>query len=474
MPAPATKCKTKSAWNKNQICLDYLSGKCNVNRYHCKFIHPELKVDRDSPLLQSKPGQPNVCKIYVLTGYCKFGNHCRDFHPALGEVPQPKALPPQQPLKLKKQRAKDGDQHPEWHGMETGSLRDSESCGTQEPMTPTTCTDPMTPWDPQTPPSPMSPVTPTLPMSCTSTVSSFSPLILSPGCALVCTGTSMPQLTVILSRLTEIRLEPVFRDLLRLMDSDRLLLPFGVVSVVLSKAISESKPMIALHVELCRRLLETVDPDEVNATNIFDLAMSLLMSSLLQPAGDEQSQDMIHTRQIGSLNVMAELYNNGMIGSTHINSVISWLVHNTQQTHDQAMYVLSVELLCDILASVDEKFKDECPGEHAKALLGLTSTVQGHRSWLLHNAKQVGEQAAGAVSVELLCNILSSVHDKLKVECPDQHAQALLDLTATVQGHSNRLKTLAMTVCQLSSVEASPPALQVHSPYANKSGESTA
>jgi len=57
------------------LCLDYLNGTCGRMRAHCKYYHP-------------KPGEVvpehhsnDVCEVWALSGFCKFGSKCRKQHP---------------------------------------------------------------------------------------------------------------------------------------------------------------------------------------------------------------------------------------------------------------------------------------------------------------------------------------------------------------------------------------------------------
>jgi len=58
--------------------LDYLKGLCNRRRWKCKYAHPQL------PALQISPfASDSVCKVWLVTGCCKFGDECHFLHPQL-------------------------------------------------------------------------------------------------------------------------------------------------------------------------------------------------------------------------------------------------------------------------------------------------------------------------------------------------------------------------------------------------------
>eukprot|EP01006_Ploeotia_vitrea_P029734 TRINITY_DN62216_c0_g1_i2.p1 TRINITY_DN62216_c0_g1~~TRINITY_DN62216_c0_g1_i2.p1 ORF type:complete len:197 (-),score=23.77 TRINITY_DN62216_c0_g1_i2:740-1330(-) len=68
------------------ICLDYLRGDCGKHRESCTYAHPELHVltERTNMIVDGK----KVCPVWALTGFCKFGPRCRQYHPHLeGAVP---------------------------------------------------------------------------------------------------------------------------------------------------------------------------------------------------------------------------------------------------------------------------------------------------------------------------------------------------------------------------------------------------
>ena len=67
--------KAAKKGKKSAICLDYLTGMCLYERYHCKYLH--VKVPHLHPELGVK-----VCQTFILTGYCKFAKDCYNYHPA--------------------------------------------------------------------------------------------------------------------------------------------------------------------------------------------------------------------------------------------------------------------------------------------------------------------------------------------------------------------------------------------------------
>ena len=65
------------------ICCIETGLETHLNPITCALACPQMS------LLKTEAGQPKVCNIWVLTGYCKFGAHCRDVHPDLGILPSP-------------------------------------------------------------------------------------------------------------------------------------------------------------------------------------------------------------------------------------------------------------------------------------------------------------------------------------------------------------------------------------------------
>jgi len=79
--AAGAKPTTRIIDESNQpVCLDHLKGVCQLKRQKCKYFHPAGEQHSDEPR--------QVCEVYLLTGFCKFGLRCRDYHP-----PRPCGIP---------------------------------------------------------------------------------------------------------------------------------------------------------------------------------------------------------------------------------------------------------------------------------------------------------------------------------------------------------------------------------------------
>lgn len=68
------------------LCLDYLKGRCKQNRYKCKFAHPALDGASPAPVTPEPPSNDpsvQICEVWVLTGFCKFGSKCHYQHPPM-------------------------------------------------------------------------------------------------------------------------------------------------------------------------------------------------------------------------------------------------------------------------------------------------------------------------------------------------------------------------------------------------------
>jgi hypothetical protein len=68
------------------VCLDYLKGVCHMKRWKCKYAHPPLRLMAKGVRTETegKKGR-RVCEVWLLTGFCKFGESCRDYHPPLDD-----------------------------------------------------------------------------------------------------------------------------------------------------------------------------------------------------------------------------------------------------------------------------------------------------------------------------------------------------------------------------------------------------
>eukprot|EP01006_Ploeotia_vitrea_P029971 TRINITY_DN62434_c0_g2_i1.p1 TRINITY_DN62434_c0_g2~~TRINITY_DN62434_c0_g2_i1.p1 ORF type:complete len:229 (-),score=37.43 TRINITY_DN62434_c0_g2_i1:578-1264(-) len=67
--------------NDNPVCLDYLKGVCTHKRWRCKYAHPPLGVVPKAPQTE-RP----VCTVFVLTGFCKYGDECLGLHPTVTDA----------------------------------------------------------------------------------------------------------------------------------------------------------------------------------------------------------------------------------------------------------------------------------------------------------------------------------------------------------------------------------------------------
>ena len=61
------------------LCLDFLKGKCHRFRHGCRYYHPE--PGEVVPLEQLAGTQ--VCEVWALSGFCKFGTKCWKEHPEM-------------------------------------------------------------------------------------------------------------------------------------------------------------------------------------------------------------------------------------------------------------------------------------------------------------------------------------------------------------------------------------------------------
>jgi hypothetical protein len=68
----------KKKMKSRPLCLDYVNGKCMRPADSCRYYHPDAtEIDKEK-FLEVKPG---VCGVWVLTGFCKFGENCWNEHP---------------------------------------------------------------------------------------------------------------------------------------------------------------------------------------------------------------------------------------------------------------------------------------------------------------------------------------------------------------------------------------------------------
>jgi hypothetical protein len=79
-PAKPTKLRKekKKKTNSRPLCLDFVNGKCKRPAGSCRYYHPDATESDKEKCTEVKPG---VCGVWVLTGFCKFGENCWNEHP---------------------------------------------------------------------------------------------------------------------------------------------------------------------------------------------------------------------------------------------------------------------------------------------------------------------------------------------------------------------------------------------------------
>jgi hypothetical protein len=76
--------KGKTGSSPPPLCLDYLNGTCSQLRQHCRYYHPKPgEAIQNVPLVAPSA---NVCEVWALTGFCKFGKACWKSHPTSPQV----------------------------------------------------------------------------------------------------------------------------------------------------------------------------------------------------------------------------------------------------------------------------------------------------------------------------------------------------------------------------------------------------
>ena len=71
-PRNASKKKTEKP-----LCLDFLKGDCYRLRQGCRYYHPEP----GEVILLEQLADTQVCEVWALSGFCKFGTKCWKEHP---------------------------------------------------------------------------------------------------------------------------------------------------------------------------------------------------------------------------------------------------------------------------------------------------------------------------------------------------------------------------------------------------------
>lgn len=304
------------------VCLDYLKGVCNDKRYKCKFAHPPMPLVTEAKTLSTTSKQ-EVCDVWVLTGFCKFGDKCRFFHPQLddGSVTCAPAITAK--MSRKKKGKKTQKEEIKTFSSEGDSSDDSS---------------------PQ--PSETSP--PTSPTNCD-------------------INATVKRVNGILNKITPEKFGLLADQLMSLVtgDSDLLL---RVLPLVFAKGCTESQ-LGEVYAKLCRHLYCTLVPANQNsmASTLIQLGYRLLRVDDVVAQLDDEQLAKLNFKRLGNVRFLGQLFLADLIPAEQLSDVIALLVDRLTSHKDM---IFHAELLCKLLSTVGKRL-DEIQFDISGALRAL-------------------------------------------------------------------------------------------------------
>eukprot|EP01012_Entosiphon_sulcatum_P031467 TRINITY_DN397_c0_g1_i1.p1 TRINITY_DN397_c0_g1~~TRINITY_DN397_c0_g1_i1.p1 ORF type:complete len:418 (-),score=55.98 TRINITY_DN397_c0_g1_i1:253-1506(-) len=289
------------------VCLDYLKGVCNDKRYKCKFAHPPLPAVNDQTPLPS--AKQDVCDVWVLTGFCKFGAKCKHFHPVLDDaaVTCAPAITAKMARKKKCKKVKEVNQKEQ--------TEDSDEKTATPPSSPLHATGPAQDL-----------------------------------------ATIFRRVNGILNKITPEKFGQLAEQLQALIAGDVDLLS-RVLPLIFAKGCAESQ-MGEVYARLCRHLyLQLAVSDQAIFTaTIAQLGNRLLfVDEVLAQLEDEEQLAKLNLKRLGSVRFMGQLHIAGLLPVNHVLTVLDFLAARCGGSKEATFHA---ELLCKLLATVGKNLDE--------------------------------------------------------------------------------------------------------------------
>lgn len=295
------------------VCLDYLKGVCAQKRWKCKYAHPPLWLVPKGPA-----SERHVCTVFVLTGFCKYGDRCFGLHPPLND-------PVCKPAYLSKEVGHH-EEEDDWGSERCYGDADTASEGTRTatppPVRPTAFGCP--------------PVDPQQHVPSTQVHSGFHTVI------------------GLLNRLTPQRFDCTLKEIFLLMASSNDVSLQQVLPLIFGKAVRE--PLLcSLYAQLCKNLHDVVPKEQQGAVfnQLVELS-STVLSKEFSNCSEEQVQQN-KTTLVGTAQFVGQLYLVGLFSKAQMITKLEHLIQQANTYHNE----LALEIACTLLTQVGTKLDYE-------------------------------------------------------------------------------------------------------------------
>eukprot|EP01012_Entosiphon_sulcatum_P057699 TRINITY_DN81533_c0_g1_i1.p1 TRINITY_DN81533_c0_g1~~TRINITY_DN81533_c0_g1_i1.p1 ORF type:complete len:436 (-),score=42.59 TRINITY_DN81533_c0_g1_i1:290-1597(-) len=322
------------------VCLDHLKGICTDKRVRCKFAHPPLPGHAP---VQTQISDNQVCSVWVLTGFCKFGAKCRYYHPPSAEATA--VCAPAITTKMMAFLAKQACWTPEHSDSEGIS-----DCGESEDAVNSDYSG-----DGNIVASP--------PISPEKTSLANTPVPHSPSDAV---ETLVRKVTGILNRITPEKFESLSRQLIELVGQDDNRIATAL-SLVIAKCCTE-EPLVEVYSRLCKALYFATPARKRNyvSSTVLELGRKIiydtpaLSDSLIN---DEVALAKFQAKRLACVRFLGQLFLDDLIDCAPIMEVIDFFSQGCfGPLEDDPTVAFNIEMLCKLLCHagkrLDEVWKD--------------------------------------------------------------------------------------------------------------------
>eukprot|EP01006_Ploeotia_vitrea_P010963 TRINITY_DN2904_c0_g1_i1.p1 TRINITY_DN2904_c0_g1~~TRINITY_DN2904_c0_g1_i1.p1 ORF type:complete len:464 (+),score=44.31 TRINITY_DN2904_c0_g1_i1:153-1544(+) len=344
------------AGNDQPICLDWLKGVCARKRWKCKFAHPSVFFwGNTEKKTASPPNRPHIqdqrkrrsrtltrpiCGVWILTGFCKFGSSCRDYHPPLDIVGGP-VCPPALTSKL------------------TGKKYEPEA-GENEEFT-----------------APDAPEEDPADEQATSEEEHRAMQVILKRAMGILNRLSPERFDTLMAQFCDLLSSNVNEDTGKLHVGLQVVLP-----LVFTKAIAEPERQ-DLYARLVQFLHTMVAPEERQflLNQLLQLSNRLLYEVVDVPSNhnteDEERALILRTQRVGNVSFLSYLYLEGVIPLQSLLTKMDFLLEQSGEHVDKQEASLHVELLCRVLGVMGSVLDKIEPARVDMYLDGLKARLDG-------------------------------------------------------------------------------------------------
>eukprot|EP00994_Dinema_validum_P004566 NODE_261_length_2066_cov_406.258800_g177_i0.p1 GENE.NODE_261_length_2066_cov_406.258800_g177_i0~~NODE_261_length_2066_cov_406.258800_g177_i0.p1 ORF type:complete len:506 (-),score=115.57 NODE_261_length_2066_cov_406.258800_g177_i0:521-2038(-) len=327
------------------VCLDYLKGLCNRRRWKCKFAHPALPACADS---EENEG---VCKVWLLTGFCKFGEECHFTHP--GQV-----------TAGSRNGSRSSSRRSSAHSVETTAVTDEDCVSTSSMNTSMSSTSythspyslptfnmPIQPVFVSVSPPPSLPPTPTVsrPPSPDGKLSPLSPD--SPSAA----DETTRKVSGLLNRLTLHKFDSLVHQLQAILATGGMTMP-TMLPLIARKA-SKEPQLASLYAKTTSRLIGAAAASD-NQTAKAQL-WQLVVDGVDTPSANKK--EACHPERLGSMQFLGELFMEGLVTEARITTMLDMLMEKIGREQDKTEAAFLVELTCKLLTTAGQELDRRWP-----------------------------------------------------------------------------------------------------------------